>query len=164
MQLRWGSICVVACCALGIVGCGGGGSSSTSANRPQNQKRSRPRSASDCVTVWNEQEAESRLTETLFPADEGEFTAWVSIYEGRPVGQENPVSGLVEHVTSGDCLVVIPGGEGGPVAWSYDPKSELDFWYPMEESTTGPLYEFGSNSQAATRAEIIKNGRLRLVG
>jgi hypothetical protein len=119
--------------------------------------------ASDCVSAWNAQEGESRVEETFFPVSEGESDAWVSIYEGHPVGHENPVSGLVEGVKSGDCLVVLGDtGEEGPVVWSYEPQSEFGFWSLAEEGAGGPLYEFGRNSQAATRGEITKGGKLRL--
>jgi hypothetical protein len=146
---------------IGLSGCGGG-SSSTSAVQAE-PKSAAPKGASDCVSAWNAQEGESRVEGTFFPVSEGELEAWISIYEGRSVGHEIPVSGSVEGVMSGDCLVVLGDtDEEGPVVWSYEQQSESGFWSLAEEGAGGPLYEFGRNSQAATRGEILKGGKLRL--
>jgi hypothetical protein len=149
----WLLLGVLGVSAMSVVGCGGGSSSSTTASsRPAVHE---PTSLSGCIEAWNGQGVEAKAEATIFSVREGDYEAWVSVYEGPPLRLK--AGDFSEKFSGRHCLVSIPAEE---VVWFYE---EGDWHSNGYGSQGGPLYEYATESQAAHRAEITKNANLKPV-
>jgi hypothetical protein len=135
-----------------LVGCGGGTSASSTVASPESAVHE-PTSLSGCIEAWNGQGVEAKAEATIFSVREGDYDAWVSVYEGPPVKLES--GGFTMVFKGRHCLVAIPGEES---VWAY----EQGHW-GRRGGAEGPLYEFATESQAAHRAEIVTNANLKPV-